>query len=109
MPEVIYYFDLVLEQTPSPILSTLKIISGDPDLKCIVSPREEYIILCPIFLFWFSWIMNRLPLFPNETSNEMITITPKLGSKIESNRELINAVSGKLYLQARSSLKVIRS
>ena len=49
--------------------------------------------------------MNRLPVFPNETSNEMKTITPKEGEKIESNRELINAVSGKLYLQARSSLK----
>ena len=49
--------------------------------------------------------MNRLPVFPNETSNEMITISPKQGEKIESNRELVNAVSGKLYLQARSSLK----
>lgn len=49
--------------------------------------------------------MNRLPVFPNETSNEMITITPKEGEKIESNRELVNAVSGKLYLQARSCLK----
>ena len=49
--------------------------------------------------------MDMLPVFPNETSNEMITITPKLGGKIESNRELINAASGKLYLQARSSLK----
>ena len=49
--------------------------------------------------------MNRLPVFPNETSNEVITIKPKLGGKIESNRELINAVSGTLYLQARGSLK----
>ena len=50
------------------------------------------------FLVLHFFDYEQAPCIPNETSNEMKTITPKEGEKIESNRELINAVSGKLYL-----------